>query len=316
VRLKESRGPGKRFGRGQLHARKTIEVARWPVKRGGGEERTAVFTRPGKGQAVLETQNLKSGLGGEILGKRIIGALFVPEDADDPPTLAIIEELKAVNAAGEGGFARVVAGFVAAEGLSDVAEGFDAAMDGRFEKTVLEEVSAAAGDVVLDGVGMNANGAVGGLAGGGEMRAGKEERAEAIPVALAGRAGDHGVESDEDMIDGVDVFGFSGGSASKRIGAGLLRRADCALLLRGGWTRCRLRGGRLREGESCGNSCGQTEKSGLHGEFPRVILVRELRFFDLDAGTIYQESDSTGKIGEATSGGNGRRARGGRKIPR
>jgi hypothetical protein len=27
VRLKESRGPGKRFGRGQLHARKTIEVA-------------------------------------------------------------------------------------------------------------------------------------------------------------------------------------------------------------------------------------------------------------------------------------------------
>jgi len=47
-----------------------------------------------------------------------------------------------------------------------------------------------------------------------------------------------------------------------------------------------------------------------------VILVRELRFFVLDAGTIYQESDGAGKIGEATSGANGRKARGGRKSPR
>jgi hypothetical protein len=243
VRLKESRGPGKRFGGGQLHVRKTIEVARWPVKRGGREERTAISTRPGEGQAVLETQDLKSGLGGEILGQWIIRALLVPEDVDDPPTLAIVEELKAVDATREGRFAGVVVGFVAAEDLSDVAEGLDTAIDGRFEKTVLEEVSAAAGDVVLDGVGMNANGAVGGFAGGGEMRAGKEERAEAIPVALAGRAGDHGVESDENMIDGVNVFGFSRRGACKRIRAGLLRRPDRTLLLRGGWARCRLRGG-------------------------------------------------------------------------
>lgn len=129
----------------------------------------------GQGAAVLETQNLKSGLGGEILGKRIVGPLFVPEDADDPPALAVIEELNAVDAAREGRFAGVVARFIAAEDLRDVAEGFDAAVNGRFEKTVLEEVSAATSDVVLDSVGMNANGAVGGLAGGGEMRARKEE---------------------------------------------------------------------------------------------------------------------------------------------
>jgi len=243
VRPKESRSPGKRFGRGQLHARKTIEVARWPVKRGGREERTTVSTRPGKRQVVLETQNLKSRLGGEILGQRIIGALFVPEDADDPPTLAVVEELKAIDSAREGRFAGVVAGLVTAEDLRDIAKGFDAAMDGRFEKTVFEEVSAATSDVVLDGVGMDANGAVGGLARGGEMGARKEERAEAIPVALAGRAGDHGVESDEDMIDGVDVFGFSRRSAGKGIGAGLLRRSNRTLLLRGGWAGCRLRGG-------------------------------------------------------------------------
>jgi len=213
VRLKESPGPGKTFGRGQLHARKTIGVARRPVKRGGREERTAASTRPGKGQAVLEAQNLKSGFSSEILRERIIGPLFVPEDADDPPALAVVENLKAVDAAREGRFAEGVAGFVAAEDLSNVAEGFDAAVDGRFEKTVLEEVSAAAVDVIIHGVGMDADGAVGSFASGSEVRAGEEERAETIPVALAGRAGDHRVESNKDMIDGVDIFGFRRGSA-------------------------------------------------------------------------------------------------------
>jgi len=182
----------------------------------------------------LEAQNLKSGLGGEILGERIIRALFVPEDANDPPALAVVEELKAVDAAREGRFAEGVAGFVAAEDLGDVAEGFDAAVDGRFEKTVLEEVCAATIDVVIDGVGMDADGAVCRFAGGGEMRAGEEERAEAIPVALAGRTRDYRVESDEDMIDRVNVFGFGGGSACKGIWSGLLRRPRRTLLLRGG----------------------------------------------------------------------------------
>lgn len=212
----------------------------------------------------LEAQNLKSGLGGEFVGERIIRALFVPEDADDPPALAVVEKLKAVDAAREGRFAEGVAGFVAAEDLSDVAEGFDAAVDGRFEKTVLEEVSAATIDVIIHGVGMDADGAVGSFASGGEMRPGEEERAKTIPVALARGARDHRVESNKDMIDGVDIFGFSRGSACKGIGARLLRRPDRTLLLRSRWARRRLRCRRLINAESYGKSSGQSEMCELH----------------------------------------------------
>lgn len=127
-------------------------------------------------------------LGCEIFGERIVGALFVPQDADDPPALAVVEELKAVDAACEGGFASVVAGFVAAEDLSDIAKSLDAAADGRFEETVFEEIGAAAVDVIIHGVGMDADGAVGRFASRGEVRTGEEERAEAGPVSLARRA--------------------------------------------------------------------------------------------------------------------------------
>jgi hypothetical protein len=207
---------------------------------------------------------LKSGLSGEIFGERIIWALFVPEDADDPPALAVVEELKAVDSTRERRFAGVVAGFVAAKDLGNVAKGFDAAVDGRFEKTVLEKVGAATGDVVIHGVGMDADGAVRRFASGREMRAGEKERAEAIPVALAGRAGDHRVKGDEDVINGVNVFGFGGGSACEGIWARLLRGPNCGLRLRGGWARRRLSGGRVRKRESCSNSRGQSEKSELH----------------------------------------------------
>jgi hypothetical protein len=90
------------------------------------------------------------------------------------------------------------------------------------------------------------------------MRAGEEERAEAIPVTFAGRARDHCVESNEDMVDGVDVLGFSCGSACKGIWGGLLRRPRRTLRLRGGWARGRLRYGRLRNAESYGKRRGQS----------------------------------------------------------
>ena len=54
------------------------------------------------------------------------------------------------------------------------------------------------------------------------MGGGNEEGAEAIPIAFAGRAGDDVVESNEDVIDGVDVGRLCGRSASEGIGAGLL----------------------------------------------------------------------------------------------
>lgn len=212
----------------------------------------------------LQARELKSGLSSKILGKRIVGALFVPEDADDPPAFAVVEELKAVDSAREGRIASVVAGLVAAEDLRHVAEDFDAAVDGRFEKTVLEEVSAAAVDVIIHGVGMDADGAVGCFARGGKMRDGEEKRTEAIPVALAGRAGDHGIKSNEDVLNGVNVFGLRGGNASKGIGARLLRRPGRALLLGGRGARRRLRGGRLGNGESSGKNRGHSKKCKLH----------------------------------------------------
>ena len=77
------------------------------------------------------------GFGGKFLGERVVGALLVPEDADDPPAFAIISQLDTVNAAGEGRFTGGVAGFVAAEDLGDVAKRLDAADDGTFEKAML-----------------------------------------------------------------------------------------------------------------------------------------------------------------------------------
>ena len=161
-------------------------------------------------------------LGGEFLGQRVIGALFIPENADDPPALAVVEKLKAVDAAREGRFASGVARFVTAEDLSDVAEGLDAVHDRVFEETVLEEVTAGARSVFIGAHRTKVDGSVGAFCGGGEARCGKKEGAEAAPIALAGRAGDDVVDRRHDAVDGLHVVGLRGRDTGKWVGSGLL----------------------------------------------------------------------------------------------
>jgi hypothetical protein len=55
--------------------------------------------------------------GGKFLWKRIAGTLLVPQDAHDPPAIAVTEQLNAVDAAGEGRLSGSVPGFIAAEDL-------------------------------------------------------------------------------------------------------------------------------------------------------------------------------------------------------
>ena len=93
------------------------------------------------------------GPGGEVLGERIVGALLVPENADDPPPPAVVGQLKTVDAAGEGSFGGGVAEFVAAGDVSDIAEGLDAIDDGAFEESVLREIVARALDIFIDAAG-------------------------------------------------------------------------------------------------------------------------------------------------------------------
>jgi len=174
----------------------------------------------------------------KFLGERVVGALFVPEDGDDPPALAIVGQLDAVNAAGEGRFTCGAAGFVAGEDLGDVAKRLDAAHDRAFEKTVLCEIAAGASYVTFHGARTNTNVAIAIFSGRGERGTGQEQGTKTIPIALAGRAGDDVVESGEDTIDGFDVVRFG----DRNLGCGVLGRFGLSLLRR----RCRRSGRRLR----------------------------------------------------------------------
>src|ERR1700674_3262119 len=98
-----------------------------------------------------DCEKLLVGGDGEICGERVGGGFFVPEDAEDVPAGAVVEELNAVDAAGEGFFGGGVAGFVAAEDLRDIAEFINVIDDGGFEEAVFGEVAAGAFDVVVDG---------------------------------------------------------------------------------------------------------------------------------------------------------------------
>src|SRR6267378_3681953 len=111
------------------------------------------------------------GLDGKFLGQRIIGTLFVPEDADNPPALAIVGQLETVDAAGEGRFTGGAAGFVATEDLGDVAKRLHAAHDRAFEKTVLCEIAAGARYISFHGARTNVNIPFAVLSGGGESGA-------------------------------------------------------------------------------------------------------------------------------------------------
>src|SRR5690349_2472140 len=100
-------------------------------------------------------------LGGEFLGKRIVAALLVPQDADNPPARAVVEQLNTVDAASERRFSGTATGLVAAEDLRDVSKSFDAIHDRAFEKGMLQKIIAGPLGVVFDAHRADARCAVG-----------------------------------------------------------------------------------------------------------------------------------------------------------
>jgi hypothetical protein len=75
----------------------------------------------------------------------------VPENIHNPITLAIIQQLKAVNTPGERfRIIGVVAGFVGAPDLNNVAELFGLVVNGVLKETARSHSSAAARNVVID----------------------------------------------------------------------------------------------------------------------------------------------------------------------
>ena|SRR5258708_21557269 len=61
-----------------------------------------------------------------FIGQRVGGLFALPVDGQDPPAASVIEQLKAVDAAGEGLFSFGVTRFVGAPDMSDVIPGFNA----------------------------------------------------------------------------------------------------------------------------------------------------------------------------------------------
>src|SRR5260370_7768911 len=116
----------------------------------------------------------------------ICGGFFIPEDADDPPAGAVVEELDAVDASGEGLFVGSSAGFVAAEDLGYVAEFLDAIRDGTLVERVRFEVAAAATRVSFN-IEQTDRDAIF-LRGRGEARFGNEDGGTTVPVVISGRA--------------------------------------------------------------------------------------------------------------------------------
>ena len=73
-----------------------------------------------------------------FLRNRVLRALVLPVNGQDPPAFAVIEKLKAVDAAHERrGIAWIVTRFVRAPNVSDPAKLFGAPRDFCFVKTLL-----------------------------------------------------------------------------------------------------------------------------------------------------------------------------------
>jgi hypothetical protein len=150
------------------------------------------------------------GAGGQVGGEWVGWGVFIPEDAEDVPAVLVVEELDGIDAAGEGFFVVGVAGFVAAEDLGHVAEAVDFVDDGVFVESVSFEIGSGAVDVVVDI--QQARGVVGVFFGDrGQAGVFREEGAETVPIAIAGGAGNDGVEGGEDRVEGFYVGWVGGG---------------------------------------------------------------------------------------------------------
>ena len=136
---------------------------------------------PGENPRGPKTPNLLTwpGWGG---GDRLIGLLGVPEDGDDPPPLAVEEELDAVDAAHKRLFVIILmTRFVGAEDMGDGAKPVDTAVDLLFEESFVLDVTLDRRDELVDGEDASHGGAVGSAAAGDESGPGQEQAAQATP---------------------------------------------------------------------------------------------------------------------------------------
>jgi hypothetical protein len=136
-------------------------------------------------------------------------ALVLPVNGQDPPALAIIEELKTVNAAHERcRIARIVTRFVSAPNVSDSAKLFGAPRNFCFVKPSLQKWLRSR-DVTFDVQQLRLKMDIvpsGHARGRNQTGAGIKQRPFAVPVALlSSRPGDHVVRGGDNRIDRFNV---------------------------------------------------------------------------------------------------------------
>ena len=74
----------------------------------------------------------------------------LPKDGENPPSRAVVEELKAIDAASKGFLPFGMTAFVGAPYVGDVVPTFNAIGDRVFEKALVGESVFAAGDVLFE----------------------------------------------------------------------------------------------------------------------------------------------------------------------
>jgi len=132
--------------------------------------------------------------------------LILPARRENPPPGAVIDQLEAVDPAGEGLFALSVTRFVGAPDMDHMVPLFNAVGDRRLEETLIGEYFFAACDEVLGSQDPGGDRAFVVAAGRNQSCAWVVECAETVPITRrAGRARDHIVDRSQDVFDGVDV---------------------------------------------------------------------------------------------------------------
>ena len=139
----------------------------------------------------------------------MLSALVLPVNGQDPPALAVIKKLKAVDAAHERrGIAWIVTRFVRAPNVSDPAKLFGAPRDFCFVKALLKKWFRPR-DILFDIQHLRLKIDVVSsrdARSGHYSRAGIKQGPLTIPVALlSSRPGDHVIRSGDDCVDRLNV---------------------------------------------------------------------------------------------------------------
>lgn len=137
----------------------------------------------------------------------MILGLVLPAGGGDPPTSAVVNELNAVDAALDDWTVLLIATFVGAEDVGDVAEALGDTMELALEKPALHESVVGRVYEFLMSQSMEGRSALTVEAHDVEPNLGPIETAVACPLPrLASGSGNDFVESANDRVDGSDVL--------------------------------------------------------------------------------------------------------------